>query len=90
MQCRYSATTGENWNGMMRDCMVEPPFCQPELGNCGSPWQAILFFVSFMIFSSFLLMNLVVAIVINFVEEEFEAAQSGQVRTHNDHITSIC
>ena len=23
----YRMTTGENWNGVMRDCMIQPPFC---------------------------------------------------------------
>jgi hypothetical protein len=35
----FTSTTGENWNGIMRDCMVEPPFCDTIAGDCGSPGQ---------------------------------------------------
>jgi hypothetical protein len=34
-----SATTGENWNGLMRDCMVQEPFCSAADGDCGSVGQ---------------------------------------------------
>ena len=29
----FRMATGENWNGMMRDCMIQPPFCSFEDGN---------------------------------------------------------
>jgi hypothetical protein len=35
----FRMTTGENWNGLMRDCMVQPPFCSDVEGNCGSVGQ---------------------------------------------------
>lgn len=32
----FMATVGENWNGFMRDCMVQPPFCSgADCGNAG-------------------------------------------------------
>jgi hypothetical protein len=63
--------TGENWNVMMRDAAVEPPYCDsgdpmaPNRPNtCGSPRQSILFFVLFYFVCSFLLLNMVVAVIL--------------------------
>ncbi|GMH33671.1 hypothetical protein BSKO_01505 [Bryopsis sp. KO-2023] len=66
--------TGEGWNGIMADCMVKPPHCcaagslvcpQPHMapGDCGSMW-APLYFFSFAIFGTFILLNLFLAIVL--------------------------
>ena len=46
----FRAATGESWNGLMHDCMLQPnaphgPQCSEEAGDCGS-WVAIPFFVS--------------------------------------------
>jgi hypothetical protein len=62
--------TGENWNGLMHDCMVEEPECSEDEGNCGSYVSALLYFCSFNIFSSLLLLNVFVAIVLKNFEEE--------------------
>jgi len=61
----FQATTGDDWSGIMDDCLInEERGCDPELGDCGSP-VALPFFVSFMMISSFVLLNLVVAIVLD-------------------------
>jgi len=60
-------TTGEDWNGTMHDCMVEPPNCPPEYNmetgqiydTCGSPYAPI-YFISFLIITVFVVMNGVV------------------------------
>jgi hypothetical protein len=54
--------TGENYNGLMHDLMVEPPFC--ILGkNCGSVWFTVLFFVSFYTVTAFMVLNILTAVV---------------------------
>ena len=40
--------TGESWNGIMNDCRVQPPDCDP-LVDCGSPVIAPVYFTSFQI-----------------------------------------
>lgn len=55
-------STGESWNGIMRDCQVQPPFCEAGV-NCGSWLFSQLFFVFFIILSSFLFISVVAAVV---------------------------
>eukprot|EP00899_Mesostigma_viride_P006469 jgi/Mesvir1/15823/Mv03377-RA.1 len=64
--------TGENWNGIMYDCMVQPPDCDnsPEVDNCGLRW-AWLYFVSFVLMGSFVMFNLFIAVVL----ENFSASK---------------
>jgi len=60
--------TGENWQKIMHDCMVEPPMCTKFSDadtDCGSSAGAIIYFVSFFIFSSYMIMNLFVAIILD-------------------------
>jgi hypothetical protein len=54
--------TGENYNGLMHDLMVEPPFCIPNL-NCGSVWFSVIFFVSFYTITAFMVLNILTAVV---------------------------
>ena len=49
----------------MHDCMVTgPPRCDPELGDCGSVY-AWIYFVLFLIFTAFIMLNLFIAIVLD-------------------------
>lgn len=54
--------TGENYNGLMHDLMVEPPFCIPY-ENCGSVWLTVIFFVSFYTITAFMVLNILTAVV---------------------------
>lgn len=61
-----------NWRATQYDCMVQPPFCtkdftSPEgfkVNDCGDPFMSILFHVSFQIFSTFAVLNVVIAIIL--------------------------
>jgi hypothetical protein len=75
------ATVGENWNGFMRDCMVQEPFCNGP--DCGSPGQAVAYWISFEVISKFLLLNVVIAVVIKHFEEEFEQGHSAVGPAHH-------
>ncbi|GAB5364287.1 hypothetical protein AAMO2058_000956600 [Amorphochlora amoebiformis] len=69
----FGVTTGEGWNGLMHDCMVQPPECT-EGEDCGSIPLALLFFVTFMLFAFYSMLNLIVAVVLkNFESEEGKA-----------------
>ena len=62
----FRASTGESYNGMMHELMVEQPNCSGS--NCGSN-VAGLFFITFIIVIQFVLLNLLVAIILdNFTE----------------------
>ena len=70
----FRASTGEAWNCVMVDVMVQPPNCDPteiedEDGNilkyndCGS-LIAPLYFIAFVVIGSFLMLNLLIAVVL--------------------------
>ena len=68
----FREMTGENWNGIMRDCMVQPPFCDDDSGDCGNTLLSPLFHVGFQVMSAMLVMDLIVAIILNQFENQLE------------------
>ncbi|XP_065924032.1 sodium leak channel NALCN isoform X6 [Magallana gigas] len=63
----FRIVTGEDWNKIMHDCMVAPPFCTIE-GNfwesdCGNVTASIVYFFSFYIIITYIVLNLLVAII---------------------------
>ncbi|XP_078326077.1 voltage-dependent calcium channel type A subunit alpha-1-like isoform X8 [Crassostrea virginica] len=65
----FRCATGENWQAIMIACLSGRP-CDPESGldppkTCGSSAIAYVYFVSFMFFSSFLMLNLFVAVIMD-------------------------
>ena len=56
--------TGENWNGIMHETMVQEPDCSEEQDTCGFT-AAPLYYLSFLIMATFVLTNLFVAIILD-------------------------
>ena len=57
--------TGDAWSLLMDDCMITPQRgCSSEEGNCGSPWFAMIYFVSFQMIGGFVMLNLIVAVIL--------------------------
>lgn len=80
----FRCATGEDWNGIMHDVMVTPERgCSLEKSNCGSPF-AVPFFVSYIILTSFVVLKMLIALIIeNFklsVREEHRLVRN----THRD------
>lgn len=63
-------TTGENWDFVMHDMMVQSPLCTPNRksylnSDCGSePW-AYFMFLSFYIICTYILLNMFIAVIIS-------------------------
>ncbi|GAB6021165.1 hypothetical protein CHUAL_003795 [Chamberlinius hualienensis] len=63
----FRIVTGEDWNKIMHDCMVSPPFC--TLGenywdsDCGSFTGSLIYFCSFYVIITYIVLNLLVAII---------------------------
>ncbi|CAF1362403.1 unnamed protein product [Rotaria sp. Silwood1] len=59
--------TGEDWNKIMHDCMVVPPRCTRGgsywESDCGNATASILYFCSFYIIITYIVLNLLVAII---------------------------
>jgi len=59
--------TGEDWNKIMHDCMIAPPACTKAHNywesDCGNYTAAILYFCSFYVIITYIVLNLLVAII---------------------------
>ena len=62
----FRASTGEDWNGIMRDCMVSDKSggCSEAEGNCGS-WLAVPYFVSYIVVTAFVVLNMMIALILH-------------------------
>ena len=64
----FRCVTGESWNGIMHDAMiteeVNPNRCSNEAGTCGSPLPALVYFIFFTLIGSFVMLNLVIAVIL--------------------------
>ncbi|KAI9140843.1 Ion transport protein-domain-containing protein [Paraphysoderma sedebokerense] len=60
----YVASTGENWPVIMSNCMVDPPFCDLQAGNCGTKWAPV-YFISLQLLMNWILLNSFIAIVVD-------------------------
>ncbi|KAK2154832.1 hypothetical protein LSH36_256g04076 [Paralvinella palmiformis] len=63
----FRIVTGEDWNKIMHDCMVAPPYCTRG-GNfwetdCGNASAALMYFCSFYVIITYIVLNLLVAII---------------------------
>jgi hypothetical protein len=63
-------TTGENWDFVMHDMMVEAPNCTPNKesyldNDCGSRAWAYFMFLSFYIVCTYILLNMFIAVIIS-------------------------
>jgi hypothetical protein len=69
VQMLFRIVTGEDWNRVLHDSMLSPPFCtRPEDANfwetdCGNFVGSIIFFCSFYVIITYIVLNLLVAII---------------------------
>ena len=86
----FRIVTGEDWNKIMHDCMIKPPVCTPAShgGNywttdCGNITAAVIFFCSFYVIITYIVLNLLVAIIMeNF--SLFYSNEEDALLSHND------
>ena len=60
----FRMATGESYNELMHNLQITEPYCSEREGNCGPPGFPTFYCISFFTISSFVLLNLLVAIVI--------------------------
>lgn len=56
-------STGDAWHEPVNGCAIQPPFCDYELGNCGSK-SSYVFFSCFQLIVGILLLNVFVAVLL--------------------------
>ncbi|KAK3727865.1 hypothetical protein QZH41_001643 [Actinostola sp. cb2023] len=65
----FRIITGEDWNKVMHDCMIDAPYCTPAddedwRTDCGNRAASLIFFISFYVLVTFVLLNVFVAVII--------------------------
>uniref|UniRef100_A0A670ZXD6 Sodium channel protein n=1 Tax=Pseudonaja textilis TaxID=8673 RepID=A0A670ZXD6_PSETE len=73
MLCLFQITTSAGWDGLLSPILnTGPPFCNPKLnvpstsskGDCGNPAVGIIFFVTYIIISFLIVVNMYIAIIL--------------------------
>ncbi|XP_065332108.1 sodium leak channel NALCN isoform X4 [Cloeon dipterum] len=63
----FRIVTGEDWNKIMHDCMVQPPYCTLAENywqtDCGNFTASLIYFCSFYVIITYIMLNLLVAII---------------------------
>ena len=76
----FNLLVGENWDNLLDEASTEYPYCTrddpkavPEVfGDCGSQTTSQVYFVSFYVFTFFILVNLFIAVVVENVSFCYE------------------
>ncbi|XP_068123457.1 sodium channel protein type 8 subunit alpha-like isoform X1 [Hyperolius riggenbachi] len=72
MICLFQITTSAGWDGLLLPILNRPPDCDPKKenpgspmqGDCGNPSVGIFFFVSYIIISFLIVVNMYIAIIL--------------------------
>ncbi|XP_066250989.1 sodium leak channel NALCN isoform X4 [Euwallacea similis] len=63
----FRIVTGEDWNKIMHDCMIQPPYCTPAANywetDCGNFMGSLIYFCTFYVIITYIVLNLLVAII---------------------------
>lgn len=63
----FRIVTGEDWNKIMHDCMIQPPYCTPADNywetDCGNFTGSLVYFCTFYVIITYIVLNLLVAII---------------------------
>ncbi|NXH19572.1 SCN5A protein, partial [Bucco capensis] len=75
MLCLFQITTSAGWDGLLSPILnTGPPYCDPNvngiIGECGKPAIGIVYFVSYIIISFLIVVNMYIAVIL----ENFNAA----------------
>jgi len=73
--------TGEDWPALYHDCGLQPPHCtrdgtEDNPGDCGDPVMAVIYFNSFYLFGTYMVMNLFVAVICDTFSDCMHVAQA--------------
>ncbi|XP_026870578.2 sodium channel, voltage-gated, type I-like, alpha isoform X5 [Electrophorus electricus] len=84
MICLFQITTSAGWDTLLSPMLNKPPDCDPEKkhsgsqvkGDCGNPSVGIVFFVSYIIISFLIVVNMYIAVILeNFSVATEESAE---------------
>ena len=80
----YRLVTSAGWNDVLDPLLVTPPDCDPDYrglpnGNCGHPFVAIIYFVSFIIINFMIVINMYIAIILENFNQAHQEEEIGIV-----------
>ncbi|XP_071416747.1 sodium channel protein type 5 subunit alpha-like [Pithys albifrons albifrons] len=69
MLCLFQITTSAGWDGLLSPILnTGPPYCDPTIngtiGECGKPAIGIIYFVSYIIISFLIVVNMYIAVIL--------------------------
>lgn len=84
----FRLSTSAGWNDVLEPLLIKPPFCEEDYmgqpnGNCGIPWLAILYFMSFILLTFLIIINMYIAIIL---ENLSQAHQQDEVGITDDDL----
>ena len=94
----FRIVTGEAWNEIMADTSVQRSILTPcvdkqtwaeqqvEINGCGDPYASLLFYMSFMLIVSFVLLNLFLAIILDGWDK---TKMELELKINEDHIKAF-
>ena len=76
--------TSAGWNDVLEPLLVTPPDCDINFkdlpnGNCGHPFVAIIYFVSFIIINFMIVINMYIAIILENFNQAHQEEEIGIV-----------
>eukprot|EP00002_Diphylleia_rotans_P014058 TRINITY_DN2735_c0_g2_i2.p1 TRINITY_DN2735_c0_g2~~TRINITY_DN2735_c0_g2_i2.p1 ORF type:complete len:1772 (-),score=312.10 TRINITY_DN2735_c0_g2_i2:100-5415(-) len=60
----FRIMTFDNWSQIYQGCSIQPPLCSESVDDCGAPTVATIYFVTFCLSASFILLNIYIAIIL--------------------------
>ena len=84
----FRLSTSAGWNEVLDSLMIQPPNCDPNYrglpnGNCGQPWLAVLYMVSFILVTFMVIVNMYIAVIL---ENFNQATEDEEVGVTDDDI----
>ncbi|CAD8054707.1 unnamed protein product [Paramecium primaurelia] len=83
----FKCASGDDFRTIMTDTMHHNPYCSENTDYCGSDFNQ-LYFITFMLFSNYVLLNLFVLGLIEQFEEFFQV-QNSMIQTYVEQIDKI-
>lgn len=84
----FRLSTSAGWNDVLEPLLIQPPDCDENYlgqpyGNCGIPWLAVLYFITFILSTFLIIINMYIAIIL---ENLSQAHQQDEVGITDDDL----
>lgn len=78
----FRLASSAGWNEVLDALMVQPPDCDPNYknipnGNCGSPWIAVVYLVTFTLITYLIIVNMYIAVILENFNQAHEQEEIG-------------